>query len=95
MNLKHLKELAEKATNGPWTLDPDEEYNNVYYVKPMDVTSKNDASFIAAANPATILELIKTVETMREALELIKTQTGTSTDIWLTAHTTLKKVFDQ
>lgn len=69
MNTTELKELAEKATPGPWSheeIDPtDPEWGACeVFTEGTDtfvathVCRVNDAAYIAAANPAEILELI-------------------------------------
>lgn len=77
MDIAKLKELAEAATPGPWTInekDPDVLYEieiganaqggyieqKPYY--PMAPELVEDARFIAAANPAAVLELIEQLE---------------------------------
>ena len=65
MNTEELKRLAEAATPGPWTK---REYilgigcgvDGVTAVA--HHTTSSDADFIAAANPATVLELIAEIE---------------------------------
>lgn len=62
MNTEELKRLAEDATPGPWNIRP--------YVPGIDCgvdgmfqvchhASARDAAYIAAANPAAVLELIR------------------------------------
>lgn len=73
MNLTELKKAAEAATPGPWklgnranmALDPDtlEIMAGNFYVT--DAISR-DATFIALANPATILKLIAVVEAAKK-----------------------------
>ncbi len=73
MNTTELKELAEKATPGPWSheeIDPtDPEWGACeVFTEGRDtfvathVCRVNDAAYIAAANPAEILELIAQLE---------------------------------
>ena len=62
---QHLRELAQKATPGPWELAGGNEWLSPLGI---DVGSEDesnfptlrsrDAEFIAAANPATILSLL-------------------------------------
>lgn len=83
-NYKELEELAKWATPGPWaTDDPYIVYamngkEVVYLAKTLDLDttaakSFDNAAFIAAANPAVVLELIETqrvlVEAVRDMLE--------------------------
>lgn len=65
--LNELKELAEKATPGPWIYD--EEDGTIEPLETVGLRSiiaeptySNDAAFIAAANPQTVLELIAEIE---------------------------------
>src|SRR5690606_32266238 len=55
-----LRDLAEKATPGPWWIDSHGELSHW--------TNDWDASFIAAANPATILALLEEIEALRTCL---------------------------
>lgn len=80
MNTTELKELAEKATPGPWSheeIDPtDPEWGACeVFTEGTDtfvathVCRVNDAAYIAAANPAEILELIAQLEDARTQME--------------------------
>jgi hypothetical protein len=76
VNIKELKEVAEKATPGEWSLNK--------YGEPVDATGENirakgialtnaedakaNTAYIALANPSTILSLIARVEQMEAAL---------------------------
>lgn len=81
MNITELKELAEKATPGPWEWDGDvsnyDPENEAPWLAQAPWTSRDsknvlmgtikavraeDAAYIAAANPAEILELIANLE---------------------------------
>lgn len=79
MNITELKELAEKATPGPWLHEKEnvhtggvcsvnqggEPWFEVWSPNWMDAPAQNneaDAAYIAAANPAAILELITQLE---------------------------------
>ena len=84
-----LKELAEKATQGPWT-----SYRNGYAIvvadtephaakttqniclvhdhKNNDPQADKTASFIAAANPTTILSLLSEIESLKEQVRILK-----------------------
>lgn len=68
MNITELKELAEKATPGPWELETYDEKlgwvisNQSIFADCAYVTSEDTARFIAAANPAEILDLIAKLE---------------------------------
>lgn len=89
-DLEALKRAAEAATPGPWnvdgefltTLDPvEQKYERRaiadlrYFHMPRD---RDNAHFIALANPATILDLISRLEEAEKALEDIR---GTLLDI--------------
>lgn len=70
IDLEQLKRAAQKAAQGPWTTD---EFEGLYDAKGNDllvggggyagyIDSKHDARFIAAANPAAVLDLIARLE---------------------------------
>lgn len=80
MNTDELKKLAEAASPGPWWLyerDKDgnsvvSDPNNERQVKRwIDCNNKRDAAFIAAANPATVLELIAERDELLEVLKAV------------------------
>lgn len=89
MKLAELKSLAEKATPGPWVGDEFEMTapkastlirGNVRLVWADDYHMNEwDASYIAAANPQTILDLIAKVEGLSKALEILRKN---STCVW-------------
>lgn len=72
MNITELKELAEKATPGPWVAGDDEDSDyflvgpcgddGIVYQSVVKLHSETNADYIAAANPAAILELIAQLE---------------------------------
>jgi hypothetical protein len=89
-DLKDLKELAEAATPGPWKhhkeAGPYASRDEVWCDSPckdepdwscpvVDDIIEQDAKFIAAANPKTVLELIARVEAAEGALEHSKSAT--------------------
>lgn len=75
IDIEELKRLAEAATPGPWNtspggcgiIGPDKQWLGgmndwvCEYSKEM-TQSENNAAFIAAANPAAVLELIAEIE---------------------------------
>lgn len=69
MNIEELKRLAEAATPGPWVAAINTNMDNKVSHSFGDIcqTGKDigDAIFIAAANPAAVLELIDYVEYLR------------------------------
>ena len=73
MNIEELKRLAEAATPGPWFAAISSNMNNSVRVSMGTIcdTEKNidDAEFIAAANPAAILELIQQRDELLAALK--------------------------
>jgi len=71
MNIEELKRLAEAATPGPWFDDAGAiRTNEVQYVKPIAIVySLRNSVFIAAANPAAILELIQQRDELLAALK--------------------------
>lgn len=68
---RELREAAEKATKGRWAVEFDDEIystDGVNHEQIAMVFSENearDAAFIAAANPATVLELLDELEKMQ------------------------------
>ena len=75
-----LRELAQKATPGPWTYFHYPKYKHHHVSVPIDGSSmtlllfqdgcqttkpKEDAEYIAAANPATVLELLDEIDRLR------------------------------
>lgn len=72
MNITELKALAEKATPGPWIAGDDEDSDyflvgpcgddGIVYQSVVKLHSETHADYIAAANPAAILELITQLE---------------------------------
>ena len=76
MNLNELKAKAQAATPGPWIeawpyvviRDPDDPH------KPLPIAgegflAEGDCAFIAAANPETVLALVKVAEAVKKVLE--------------------------
>jgi len=75
--LNELREIAKRATPGPWRYSPATFYEDWTIETPecfvkqeeSDVPiSDNDGRYIAAANPATVLELLDTIEKYKSAL---------------------------
>lgn len=84
MDIEKLKRLAESATPGPWVVGACYADNGqvtaygIYYQEGRGVfsevgISEPDADYIAAANPAAILELIRQMECLEYAAEANKT----------------------
>ena len=74
--IKKLRELAEKATPGKWSDDGvcvRIEGTRTFIVS---MVGCDDAKFIAAANPAAILELLDEVERLRNVQAAFKNQQG-------------------
>ena len=87
IDLKELKRLAEGATQGVWYRDSfkDRDFPQIVANKTDVIYQVNESShtrirkekvidnanYIAAANPSTILQLIKEHQEMREALEIV------------------------
>ncbi|HIE6103835.1 TPA: ead/Ea22-like family protein [Pseudomonas aeruginosa] len=90
MDTNKLKELAERATPGPWTLYVPENYQGPEELPGYGVECAEghaivwgalepetgcqfdrDAEFIAAANPAAVLELIAEVERIKAENEAL------------------------
>ena len=70
MNIEELKRLAEAATPGPWA-------HGVTWIEHLGgivmlgntARSKQDVAYVAAANPAAILELIRQRDELMAALK--------------------------
>ena len=84
MNTEELKRLAEAATPGPWVAAINTNMDNKVCHSFGDIcqTGKDigDAIFIAAANPAAILELIRQrdelLAAMKDAREMVSDWAG-------------------
>lgn len=73
---EELRALAEAATPGPWDWRANMEEGFVVHERPAGTiysfsNSKENAAFIAAANPATVLALLAENGRLKETLELI------------------------
>lgn len=91
IDLDALEKLADEATPGPWTIDPDDQWddgtnlpeqldlrvNGSRWGKVVDAVhiSDADAAYIAAVNPATMDALISE---LREARGLLKSWVATA-----------------
>ena len=64
LDLDRIKELAQKATQGPW--EPHVVYWN--YDSEFLVDSDYDRDFVAGISPATVLALVTEIERLREEL---------------------------
>ena len=71
MNIEELKRLAEAATPGPWSSHPNGYYGVHSNTGTICSTGEKiaDALYIAAANPAAILELIRQRDELLAALK--------------------------
>lgn len=79
MNIDELEKLARGAASGPWIVSADEDSDKWlvgYESQPglvgypvVSTYSDDDATYIAAANPAAILELISINRELVSALE--------------------------
>ena len=80
IDTQQLRELAQKATPGPWTYFPYPKYKEHHVSLPIDGSGmtmplfpdgcqtsrqREDAEFIAAANPATVLALLDEIDRLR------------------------------
>ena len=79
MNIEELKRLAEAATPGPWEIDDmlaDITGIEVWSTDGMlcESISEENARYIAAANPAAVLELIDIYYGCKDALEAVVNQ---------------------
>lgn len=92
MNIDELKRLAEAATPGQWRIRP--------YIPGIDCgvdgmfqvchhASARDAAYIAAANPAAVLELIRQRDELLAALKEVRdlghNYTQVSHRVWIIA----------
>lgn len=71
---EELLALAEKATPGPWRADGEHGYIDCVCTKTFCIASdieKEDAAFIAAANPETIKQLVELCRLQHGALMLL------------------------
>lgn len=70
-NAAELRRLAERATPGPWRQDENTSYVMTYRdVAPLTAAKGRDpstAAFIAAANPAAVLDLLNERDALRAA----------------------------
>ena len=73
MNIEELKRLAEAATPGPWSSHPNGYYGVHSNTGTICSTGEKiaDALYIAAANPAAILELIRQRDELLVALKAL------------------------
>ena len=71
---EELLALAKEATPGPWRADGEHGYIDCVCTKTFCIASdieKEDAAFIAAANPETIKQLVELCRLQHEALMLL------------------------
>ena len=80
LNKQALREAAEKATQGQWVVEFDDEVystngvNNEQIAMVFSENEARDAEFIAAANPATVLALLDELDELDAANELVELQ---------------------
>jgi hypothetical protein len=90
-DIQKLKSLAEAATPGPWTVSEEHESASFqgYVVGDPDGwiaifgTTNQDADnadYVAASNPAAVLELVAEIERLREANKTVECRFGVSED---------------
>jgi len=83
-DIQKLKALAEAATPGPWGADNSHHVGSInaadrhigmasmYARRPNDITQNlANQDFIAAANPAAVLELITEIERLSERMKIV------------------------
>ena len=69
MSKPDLRKLAENATEGPWIRDhTDVCVDNEHKTLVTNCRCASDAAYIAAANPAAIIELLDELDEMRAAI---------------------------
>lgn len=74
MNTEKLKQAALKATWGRWYVfktysEPEIRTESDVFIVSFPLGSIDNASYIAAANPSTILALLECVDALRDMLE--------------------------
>ena len=78
MNINELEKLAKAATPGPWRQSEHEHLkdcimthgsNPVIYCDEVPIMALEDAAYVAAANPQTILAMIELMREMFDALD--------------------------
>ena len=81
MNITELEKLAKAATPGPWRQSEHEHLkdcimthgsNPVIYCDEVPIMALEDAAYVAAANPQTILAMIELMREMGEALHVVR-----------------------
>jgi Ead/Ea22-like protein len=72
-NLSSLREAAERATPGPWTIG---QVRNTEFSSPI---ATPEATFIAAANPSTVLALLSRLEATERVVEAARELRDSST----------------
>jgi hypothetical protein len=83
MKLSELKELAKKATPGPWEIDS--KYDQIWNPQTYEYIGTEDSDchttqFIAAANPQVVLQLIERSERLKKVLKDWLSATPTDKD---------------
>lgn len=77
MNIDELEKLAKSATPGPWSYIRDIVIGDRSKILESLNDSVDDARFVAAANPATILEMVAEIRELRSVLaELARVDFG-------------------
>lgn len=73
IDAKKLRELASKATPGPWRTEQANSYKRWLVIGSMSshVMYPHDAAFIAAANPAAVLALLDRLEAAERVCEAV------------------------
>lgn len=80
LNKQALREAAEKATQGQWVVEFDDEVystngvNNEQIAMVFSENEARDAAFIAAANPSTVLALLDELEATEKRIGFLKDQ---------------------
>lgn len=72
VDLVELKRLAGNARPGPWELGRNSDGSPCVEPWICERVSSEDAQFIAAANPAAVLEMIERIEELMTLLDLVK-----------------------
>jgi len=98
LNLPNLKRLCAGAHPGKWAVINPALYQviaatvpaepNVVEVIAQTIHHKNNADYIAAANPSTVSQLIECVEIMREVMVDVRSEltTGNPSHEWMIDH---------
>lgn len=96
LNKQALRESAEKATQGQWVVEFDDEVystngvNNEQIAMVFSENEARDAEFIAAANPATVLALLDELEAAEKRIAELSASHSKLRDTMTGIHNTIR-----